>query len=150
MKWGLYAVHLVVPTFILFDFIPLLLFGGITGSITFPMINATRFISIANLFEHLEAIVMAIYVGGVFIKISVFLFAISLGTALWLNISAYRPIVMPIGFLLLLISMWSAANLQELANFFVTTTPFYALTIQTMIPLLLLAIALIRKKSSRE
>lgn len=147
IKWGLYAVHLVVPTFILFDIIPLLLFGGITGSITYPMVSAIRYISTAQFFEHLEAIVMAIYVGGIFIKISVSFYAVTLGTAQWLNISEYRPIVLPIGFLLIVISIWSAASLQELACFSATTSPFYMLSVQTMVPLLLLTTALIQKKN---
>ncbi|MFC5406850.1 GerAB/ArcD/ProY family transporter [Cohnella soli] len=146
MKWGMYAVHLVVPTFIMFDFVPYLLFSDITGSLSYPMIGAIRYIIIGQLFEHLEAIVMSIYVGGVFIKISVFFYVVALGTAQWLKLSDYRPIVMPVGFLLVLFSIWSAASLQELAGFFMKTTPFYALTLQTVVPVLLLMIALIRKK----
>lgn len=150
IKWGFSAVHLIVPTFILFDIIPLLLLGNITGSITYPMLTAIRYIRIADFFEHLEAIVMAIYVGGVFIKISVFFYAVTLGTAQWLNISEYRLIVLPIGILLVLISIWSTSSLQELARFFSTTGPFYMLSIQTIVPLLLLIIALIRNRNKNK
>ncbi len=147
MKWGLYAVHLAVPTFVMLDLVPLLLYGGITGSLTYPLISAIRYISIGEMFDHLEAVVMAIYVGGVFIKISVFFYAVVLGAAQWLGMSDYRPIVFPLALLLFSVSLWSVGSLQELSRYFATTRPFYALTVQTLIPVLLLAVALLRRQS---
>jgi spore germination protein KB len=149
VKWGLYAVHLTIFTFVLFNIVPVLLFGGITDTVSFPMISAIEYISIAKFFEHLEAIGIVFFVGGVFIKISMFYYAVTLGTAQWLNLSEYRPIVFPIGSLLVLFSIWSATSLQDLAYFLATSSAFYMLSVQTILPLLLLMIALIRKKMNK-
>lgn len=147
IKWGFYAVHLVVPTFILFNIVPLLLLGTNTANSVYPVMRAVKYISISNFFENVDAVLVSIFVGGVFIKISMFFYAVTLGTAQWLNLSDYRPIVFPIGVLLVLFSIWSATDMQELAHFFTATNPFYMLSIQMLIPLSLLVIALLRKKN---
>ncbi|MDQ7864807.1 hypothetical protein RCO48_38045 [Peribacillus frigoritolerans] len=40
---------------------------------------------------------MAVWIVGAFVKISVFYYASALGTAQWLNLSDYCPVVWPIG-----------------------------------------------------
>jgi spore germination protein KB len=44
----------------------------------------------------------------------------------------------------LVLAVWSAPNLTELAHFLGTTAPFYLISTQTVIPLLLLIVAFIR------
>lgn len=107
---------------------------------------AARYISIADFLEHLESIVMAIWIAGTFIKITVFYFILSLGIAQWLKLSDYRPIVLPIGFLILLQGLWSAGDLQELSHYLATTGAVYILSFQVPIPVILLLIATIRNK----
>ncbi|MED4990840.1 GerAB/ArcD/ProY family transporter, partial [Parageobacillus toebii] len=100
--------------------------------------------------EHLEAIITALWVVGVFLKISVFYYASVLGTAQWLNLSDYRPIVFPMGFFILLFAVWSAPNLMELTRFLGSSFPFYILSVQAGIPLLLLFIAKWRKRTNNQ
>ena len=145
-KWGMLSVSAVMLTMVMTNIHALFLFGEITASLTYPIMLASRYISLADFLEHLESIVMAIWVTGTFIKISVFYYAIVLGTSQWLKLSDYRPIVFPIGFLLVIISFWVAPNLQELTHFLGTSGVFYFLSVQTGIPMLLLIIAGIRKK----
>jgi spore germination protein KB len=150
LKWGMISVFAVMLTMVVTNLLSLFLFGGITATLTYPVMSAARYINIADFLQHLESIVMAIWVAGTFIKISVFYYAIVIGTAQWLNLSDYRPIVFPLGFLLVLVSIWSAPNLQELAHSLGTTWPFYAIFIQTVIPILFLLLAVIRKKVSKK
>jgi spore germination protein KB len=145
LKWGMISVFAVMVTLVITNLFSLFLFGGITATFTYPIMSASRYISIADFLQHLESIVMAIWVAGTFVKISVFYYAIVIGTAEWLNLSDYRPIVFPLGFLLALIGIWSAPNLEELAHFLGTTSPFYLISIQTLLPMLLLLLAIIRK-----
>ena len=49
--------------------------------------QVAEYINIADFFEHVESVVMAIWVVGAFIKISAFYYAAALGTAQWLNLS---------------------------------------------------------------
>ncbi len=146
MKWGMISVLTVMMTLVITNLATLFLFGELTASFTYPVMVAARFISIADFFEHLEAIVMTIWVMGTFVKISMFYYVIVLGTAQWLKLSNYRPLTLPIGFLLILFSIWLAPNLQEMVHFIGTIAPFYFLSVQTMIPVLLLLIALIQAR----
>ncbi|WP_314003274.1 endospore germination permease [uncultured Paenibacillus sp.] len=144
-KWGMLSVLAVMLTLVMTNIQTLFLFGEITASLTYPVMVASRYISLADFLEHLESIVMAIWVAGTFIKISVFYYAIVLGTSQWLKLSDYRPLVFPVGFLLVVMSFWVAPNLQDLTHFLGTSGAFYLLSVQTGIPILLLVIAGIRK-----
>lgn len=149
MKWGMITVLLVMLTLSVVNFISLSLFGNLTATFTYPFMNAVRYISIAEFLQHLESIVMAIWVAGTFVKISVFYYAIVLGTAQWLKLSDYRPIVFPIGFLLVIMNIWSAESLQELSHFISTSWTIYSFFIQLLIPILLLFVAAIWKKGTK-
>jgi spore germination protein KB len=146
LKWGIVSVLAVMLTMVVTNLASLFLLGNVTASLNYPVMVAARYISIADFFEHLEAIVMAIWVAGTFVKISMFYYVVALGTGQWLNLSDYRPLVMPIGFLLILFSFWSATSLQELVHFFDTVSSFYYVSVQTLFPLFLLVIASLQKK----
>ena len=146
MKWGMISILTVLFFMVLTNIMTLLLFGRLTSLLTYPVMVAARYISVGDFLEHLESIVMAIWVAGTFVKITVFYYVVVLGTAQWLKLSDFRPLVLPIGFLLILLAVWSAPNLQKLAHFLGTSAPFYFLSIQVGIPFMLLIIALIRNK----
>ncbi|GAA0432278.1 endospore germination permease [Lentibacillus halophilus] len=148
LKWAMLSTALIMITLIITNVFALLLFGNITSSFTYPVMDAARYISVADFLQHVEAVVMAIWVTGMFIKISVFFYAIVVGMAQWLQLSDYRPIVFPMGFLVIIVSMWSAPSLQKLSHFSSTTWPFYVLFFLTIIPILLLLTAMARKKIS--
>ncbi|WP_179151914.1 GerAB/ArcD/ProY family transporter [Oceanobacillus senegalensis] len=149
MKSGMVTVIIVALTMVVTNLITMFLFGNLTDRFTYPVMEAIRYISVADFFEHLESIVMAIWVAGTFVKIAVFYYAIAIGTAQLLNLSDYRPIIFPIGFLLVLMGIWSASTLQELESFLSTIFPFYAIVFFTLLPTILLILAIIRKKSEK-
>ncbi|HZH61582.1 MAG TPA: endospore germination permease [Metabacillus sp.] len=146
MKSGMISVFIAMLILTLGNIIALCLFGGITGTFTYPLMEASRYISIADFLEHIHAIAMAVWVAGAFIKISLFYYALVLGSAQWLNLSDYRPLVFPLGFVLVLFALWSAPNMQELSTITKRSTIFYNNTFHTVIPILLLLIAVVRKR----
>ena len=145
---GLITVLAILITLVLTNLMALFLFGEATTTYLYPVFSAARYISIANFFEHLESVVMAIWVAGIFIKMTVFYYSLSLGTAQWLNLSDYRPVVVPLGLLLTLSGMWSSPNLQEMESFFETIFPFYTLLFFVIIPAILLLISAFRRDNS--
>jgi spore germination protein KB len=149
-KWGMISVTVVMLTLSFINIASLFVLGGITGHFVYPVASAVRYISIADFLEHLEAVITALWVVGVFLKISVFYYALVLGTAQWLNLSDYRPIVFPMGFFILLFAVWSAPNLMELTRFLGSSFPFYILSVQVGIPLLFLFIAKWRKRTNNQ
>lgn len=145
LRWGMISVLLVMVLMLATNLSALFILGGLTVSQSYPVMGMVRYISIADFLEHLEAIVMAMWVVGAFMKISVFYYALVLGTAQWLHLSDYRPLVFPLGLLLMGFAVWSAPNLPELAHYLGTTSPFHMTLIQTAIPLILFLVAQLRK-----
>ncbi|WP_027408596.1 endospore germination permease [Anoxybacteroides tepidamans] len=146
-KWGIISVLAVFLTLFIINITVLFVLGGITANFVYPVMSAVRYISIADFLEHLEAFVMAVWVGGTFLKITVFYYVVALGTAQWLNLPDYRMLVFPLGFLLLVFSEWIAPSLMELSHLLATTVPFYLSSIQIVLPLILLLIAKFRNRN---
>lgn len=149
-KWGMISALSIMLTMVFANLVPLFLFGETIDGYTYPLISAVGYVQIADFFENLESFVMAIWILGAFVKVSVFYYATVLGTAQWLHLSDYRPIVLPLGFLAVLFSFWSLPSFVELSHFFTFAFEFYVLLIQTLIPLLLLLIAVIRNRKASD
>ena len=149
MKYGMLTVFAVMITLVVVNLVVLFVLGTTTPTKVYPLMNVARYISFGEFFEHMESIVMAIWVVGAFVKISVFYYATVLGTAQWLNLSDYRPVIWPIGILMIVFGFWSMPNSMDLERFNLETFPIYAVLMQTIIPLSLLVIAVIRKRKSK-
>jgi spore germination protein KB len=146
LKWGMYSVIASVLTMVFINLGNLLLFGGIISNIQFPVFEAARFISIGSFFEHVESIVIAFWVVGGFVQLSAFFYMLMIGTSQWLKLPNYKPFILPIGFLIIIFSVWTISSFEEMIRGMGTTVPFYFLTIQLLIPILLLCVALLRKR----
>lgn len=139
----------VILTLMISNLATLLLLGEITGNYTYPLLILAKYISLAEFFTHLESLYMAIWVLGAFVKICVYFYVSVLGTAQWMGLSDYRPIVFPLGFLLILFSVWVAKNLQELTHAISTSVLYSILTLFVAIPVLLFCIAWVKRRFSR-
>ncbi|MFC5653224.1 endospore germination permease [Paenibacillus solisilvae] len=150
MKWGMISVFSVMLTLLLASFVCLFMFGDRTSEMLYPLMSAARYISFADFFEHLEAIVMAIWVMGNFIQMIVFYYGVVLGTAQLLNLKDFRPLVIPVNFLILLLGLWISPNLAVLSKYLGTLIPFETFFMRFLIPVLLLFIAWIRRSNRRQ
>lgn len=145
-KWGIISVFFVMLTLVLVNLLVLFLLGANIASYNYPLLKASRYVSIADFFENLESAVMAIWVLGNFVKFSVVYYCLVLATAQWLNLSDYRPIVFPLGLWTMLISFWGLPSQMENSQYSTLTGfPYLSILFQTLIPILLLMIAVIRK-----
>ena len=103
-----------------------------------------------SFFENLESIAMAVWIVGAFVKISVFYYAVALGTAQWLNLSDHRVIIWPFAIIIIEIAFWSIPSSAEYTSYLISVLPFYGPFAQTIIPMFLLMIAIIRKKIQKK
>ncbi|MEH7125179.1 endospore germination permease [Bacillus sp. JJ1532] len=149
MKYGIMTVFVVMVTLVGVNLIVLFVLGTTIDSKVYPLMVASRYISLADFFENLESVVMALWIVGAFVKISMLYYVVALGTAQWLNLTDYRPIIWPIGILIVEFSFWSLPNTMEYSRYTVKGFPFYAILIQTIIPLFLLIIAVLRKRKRK-
>lgn len=137
---------LITGFFMLFtQLADLAIFGPITAAWLFPGLNGIRMIHLANFLERLEAFLMVIWVAGVLVKISVFYWAAALGSAQWLELKEYKPLVLPVGILIYSFSILIHDSILDLFAFLGAFWGPYALTIFIVgIPLILLVVAVIR------
>ncbi|MHB1043165.1 MAG: GerAB/ArcD/ProY family transporter [Eubacteriales bacterium] len=129
----------------------LLIFGPhVAGRWVFSTFNAVRVVSIANFLERLESVIMAGWVLGGFVKVGVFYYAAVLGSAQWLELKDYRPLVAPVGVILVALSILIHEGVVDLLDFLARVWPPYALIVfQVGIPLTLLIVALARGKGGK-
>lgn len=146
MKYSVVAVVISMITMVYINIVNLFLFGESVTTYTYPVFTAFRYISVATFFERFESVVIVIWVMGVFLKLSIFYYVLAFGTAQWLHITDYRSLVFPLGLLMTLFGIWASPSMQELSKFIETVIPFLETFIFLLIPILLLLIALIRKK----
>lgn len=140
---------LVCGSFFLLTVVGVLAIFGpdLAGAFMFPTLNGARIISIANLLERLEAVIMVIWVAGGFVKVSFFYWVAVLGTAQVLELKDYRPLVLPTGAVLVAMSILIHTSILDLLDFLGRVWPPYVLSIfEVGIPLLLLVTALARGK----
>jgi len=129
----------------------LLVFGPILAPTFFYSIfNAVRVVSIANFMERLETILLVTWVLGSIVTVGVFYYLAVLGSAQWLGLRDYRPMILPTGVILVALSMLIYEGLVYLTNFMTYVWPLYTLLVFELgVPLILLIIALVRRKGAK-
>lgn len=116
----------------------------------FPFFSVVRIISIGDFLERVEVVHLGIWILGVFVKVAIYYYLAVLGAAQLLNLTDYRPIVLPIGTIIVSLSILQADSLIALREFLSRKIwPWYALFFMTALPLLLLIVAAIRGKGVR-
>lgn len=120
-------------------------FGAMMARIEVPAILGARLISIGGLIERVEPLVLLMWIMAAFVKVSVFYYCGVLATAQWLHLKEYKPLVLPTGVLLTVLSIIVWENESELTQFMFRAAP-YNIFIEAGLPLLLLALAWLRGK----
>ncbi|HLR79935.1 MAG TPA: endospore germination permease [Bacillota bacterium] len=146
---NLLTVLFVLLALMMTNLFALMLFGQSTSSYSYPVWSATRYISVGGFLEHIEALIMAVWVAGVFVKVTVLYYILVSGTAQWFEVKNYKPLVFPLGFTLIVASIMSFPTLEEMAAFIESVIPYYLPTIELALPFTLLVIAYIKTRFTR-
>jgi spore germination protein KB len=119
-------------------------FGARCARLQFPTVTLTRLVSIRDILERLEPLVMYIWVAGGAVKVGIFLYCSSLAASQWLNLRDYRVTVLPIGAVIVVLAtvLWRSVN--QLTDFISRVMPPYFLAIEVGLPLALLVLASLR------
>jgi spore germination protein KB len=124
-------------------------FGAITAHLKFPTLSLARYISIGNFIERAEALIILMWIGGGFVKITIFHYCAVLALAQWLNLKDYRPLAIPIGVILVILSIILWENIVEVVELIKKTLPVPFLIIEAGIPAVLLIVAMVRRKGDK-
>ncbi|RTE09185.1 GerAB/ArcD/ProY family transporter [Paenibacillus whitsoniae] len=148
--WRVSLISLGVTTFTMMavNISCLFLLGDVADRFVYPMMIAARYISYADFLQHLEAVIITIWITGILIKISFFLYLNALSVAQLLQLKDYRPLVFPLAFLTVAFSFWVISNQSELASQLGAIGNLYTLFALILLPGLLLLVAAIRKSRS--
>ncbi|MNI35258.1 Spore germination protein YndE [compost metagenome] len=123
----------------------LFLMGDLTGTFAFPFMIAARYITIADFLQHIEAIIIAIWIFGIFVKISVFLYIFATSTAEWFGLDDYRPVVVPLAFLCMVYSYWIASGSSGVISLVSASANLYTLMFLLVLPAATYGFALLKK-----
>lgn len=146
-KWGLLAVAMDCATMVASNMMALFVLGPIIGAYNFPFMIVGRYIALGEFFEHLESIIMVMWVVTLYLRICFTYYILALGTAQWCGLTVYRPLVYPLGILIVLFALW-ISHYQDFLEFAPSVTFLYLLT-GTGIPVLLAGVYVVRKWTGR-
>ncbi|EJL44113.1 GerAB/ArcD/ProY family transporter [Brevibacillus agri] len=131
------------------NLVTLFLMGDALGNILFPIMDTAKYVNVADFFENMESAVMAIWVIGAFVKVSMFYYATVLGTAQWLNLTTYQPLILPSGVLTVIFSFWGIPSFSMLGDVTTFAIPALLTLFFCFIPAGLLVWAIMRGKRSK-
>lgn len=110
----------------------------------FPTLEMIRTIEVAEFLTRLDPLFVAVWVATGFIKIAVCMYVTVRALAEWAKVRDYRPLTLPIGAIMAVLSVLLFDNSSQLTTFFLTIWPVYSVPFQVLMPLLLLGLAWVR------
>jgi spore germination protein KB len=119
--------------------------GPLNGIYVYPTFQTDRMIDVGGFIRRMEIITVSVFLTFGFLKISVILYATALGSAELLGLRTYRPLVPPIGILMVIVALQNFKTFTGGISFSQQIYPIYALPFELGVPLLTLIVALIRK-----
>lgn len=146
LKWGMYTTMAITITMVMVNFVMLLVLGAYSYYALNPFLTAVRYISLGEFFEHVEAGLLAIWILGTFVKVTVLYYIVTRVASGLLNLKDERVLIFPLGFLQLIMCFWVSKSFQELSAFFMNILPSYFFTFLILIPSFLLFISSVKNK----
>ncbi|MGO4544691.1 endospore germination permease [Paenibacillus sp. 2TAB23] len=134
-KWGYLAVTGIMLMMLIANLTAFLLMGESTAFFNYPLFTASRYIAYAEFFEHVEAVVMMVWVLGEFFKISFYYYAIFKGLAETCGVTKPEVLVMPVCVLLFTTTFWLAKDFQMIGDFIAVAGTLYILAGNVIFPL---------------
>ncbi|AET61088.1 spore germination protein [Paenibacillus terrae HPL-003] len=124
------------------------LFGKHVSTLNYPFIEVVRYIKIGEFFQHVDALLLIVWLPGTFIQLTTYLYTAALGTSQLLGLKQYRHLVFPLGLLTLVMSMWRTPSVDEFEIYLGTSQVILDFS-YIALGLLLFLTAWIRKRVNR-
>jgi spore germination protein KB len=109
-----------------------------------PSLESVRLIDLAEVITRLEMLVITLLLIAMFIKVNVMYYGTVLGIARLCNLRSYRQLVLPIGSIIVSLSILSFDSLAQSNDFATRTGPFFTLVFEFS-PVITLLVTKIRK-----
>lgn len=116
----------------------------------FPFFSIVRAISLADFIERIDSIYMGIWVLGMYVKISIFYYLSVISTAQVFNLSDFRPVVLPLGSIIISLSILQSESIIDLYKFMsYKVYTLYILFFITFIPLSMIFISKLKGEKKK-
>jgi spore germination protein KB len=148
VKTGVFAAIITLIFFLGPITGPIAMFGPVEAAkMAFPTFSEVRYIIAGEVLNRFDAIAVLFWTVGLMIRISIFFYGLTLGTAQALRLTTYQPLVIPFAWLIGLGAILFARNYAELNEFLFQSYVPINILMGAVLPLTLLiwGIAKIKK-----
>ncbi|MFJ3389523.1 endospore germination permease [Lysinibacillus sp. NPDC086135] len=116
-----------------------------TASRTFPSYSLAQRISIGNFLQRIEVIMAAMWVISIYIRTFMYFYASVIGIAQIFKIKNHRPLIFPLGMIILGLSQIVHPNIIHSDIYNRDIWPIFSFVLMILLPLVLLLVTMIRK-----
>ncbi len=117
-----------------------------SARLVFPSYAIAKKISIGHFLERIEVIIAFIWSVTIYVRLTLLFYITALGIAQTLNLKDFRFLTFPLGMILIVFSLVAVPNTTYLLEFNQTIWMTYVPTHGLFLPLILLGLAVLRKK----
>lgn len=129
---------------------PIALFGAEQAAqLVFPTFAEVRYIAAGEVINRFDTIAVLFWTIGLMVRISLFFYGLSLGMAQALKLNTYRPLVIPLAWLIGVASILFAKNYTELNQFLFESYVPLNILMGAALPLVLLILGLVKVKKMK-
>jgi spore germination protein KB len=113
----------------------------------FPLLSATRLVSIADFLERFDALIILMMVAGVFFKMGAWMYGAAVGITQLFNLKSKKAIILGLGTIITPLSLVIGSDfVKHLEIGFGVVVTYVHTLLHIILPILFLCIAFIRKK----
>lgn len=115
------------------------------ANLTLPVFSLVRMISIADFFERIESIMVAVWISLLYAKMCIYLYVGVIGTGQLFRLKNYKNLIIPFGSAVIILAYKSFNNLADLKYFTSKYWGYYAVLFEYVVPCFLLVLSFCRK-----
>ncbi|MGB9678919.1 MAG: GerAB/ArcD/ProY family transporter [Thermoanaerobacteraceae bacterium] len=145
LKYGIISI-ITLTISLSFGVLAIGVFGAkTTSNFQFAALEMVRNIRVSNYIQRFDSLVMALWIMGIYLKITIFTYLFVKGFATTIKSYDYRYLVLPVSSLIIPLSENISESLDGLYTYVQRFFPFEALVFEILIPLILYIIAKLKK-----
>lgn len=120
-----------------------------TRRVLMPALELARLVEIPGL-PRSDVLILTGWYAGIFIKIAAAHYFLTIFTAQWAGLKSYKPLIMPLGVVMVSLSLLMFDNINDLVQFIGGPLIYFLLTFQFAVPLVILIVSWLRGVEEKE
>ncbi|WP_235867399.1 GerAB/ArcD/ProY family transporter [Priestia abyssalis] len=125
----------------------LVLGADLTARNLYPTYVLAKKINIGNFLQRMEALIAIVWFISLYFRVTIYMYVVTLGIGQIFHLNDVRTLALPLGMILIVLSLIVSPNVNYMQTWVNETWIPYALSIGLFLPLLLLLVYAMRKKS---